>query len=130
MRLAENPFPKESGVYEMRVVPPKGSAKEAVVLYLGKAGGDDNASSLKQRMGQYMNDGSHKAEMLKALVKAGFTVQTRHVTAGPTTRTTTGSDKCKQVETFYLKKYDYIANKLENGDKRLGSVKVKDKNAI
>ena len=68
MRLAENPFPKESGVYEMRVVPPKGSAKEAVVLYLGKAGGDDNASSLKQRM----NDGSHKGEMLKALVSVEF----------------------------------------------------------
>lgn len=124
-RLASNPFPKTGGVYEMRVVPPGGTNKDAVVIYLGKAGGDGTKSSLSQRMGQYMRNGSHKKEMYDAFLRGGCKIQVRVATEGPTTRSTTGADKVKGVESHFLNKADYAANKMENGKNRFYEVTMK-----
>jgi hypothetical protein len=125
VRLASNPFSKKAGVYEVKVIPPGGSPKDSIVLYLGKAGGDDTNSSLNQRMGQYMRNGSHKNEMYNALLRGGCKIQVRVVEEGMSTRKTTGEEKCKAVESYYLSKVDYAANKLENGDKRLDKLYIK-----
>jgi hypothetical protein len=123
LRLAENKFPKNEGIYEIRVVPPGGDPK---VIYLGKAGGEGTGSTLRQRIGQYMNNGSHKADLYNSLLKAGcsFEVRTKN-TGSYSTRTRGASDRAKDAETKLLNQFDYAANKMENGKLRLDSVKIK-----
>lgn len=125
MRLASNTFPDNEGVYEVRVVPPGGTTRDAVVLYLGKAGGEDTKSSLRQRMDQYMRDGSHKGELYDSLLKGGCKLQVRVASKGMSTRSISSEEQCKALESYFLGKVDYAANKMENGKTRLNEVKIK-----
>lgn len=127
MRLSNNPFPREKGVYEVRIVPPEGSSRDAVCIYLGKAGADDKESTLYSRIQQYMQNGSHKKELYDSLLKGGCKIQVRVAQEGMTTRARTGEQKSKDVESFFLKKNDYAANKLENGNYRFDEVHIQVK---
>lgn len=122
LRLSSNTFSRNGGVYEVRVVPPGGG--KPIVIYLGKAGGEDTNSSLHQRMGQYMRDGSHKGDMYDAFLKGGCKIQIRTVEEGASTRSATGSEHAKKVESHFLKVADYAANKMENGKVRFDEVSM------
>lgn len=124
-RLKVNPFPNSSGLYEMRIIPPGYREENAIVLYLGKAGGDNIKSTLKTRINQYMANGSHKRDFYDAALKGGCKIQMRVIVAGANTRKTTGEEKAKRAESHYLKKIDYAANKTENGSKRYHEIKIK-----
>jgi hypothetical protein len=122
LRLSNNTFSRNGGVYEVRVVPPGGG--KPIVIYLGKAGGEDTSSSLHQRMGQYMRDGSHKGDMYDAFLKGGCKIQIRTVEEGASTRSATGSEHAKKVESHFLNVADYAANKMENGKLRFDEVSM------
>ena len=125
LRLRDNCFPKNEGIYEVRVVSPSGYEKPNVI-YLGKAGGEGTNSTLRQRMGQYMNDGSHKADLYNSLLKAGCIIQVRYKNTGSySTRGRGASKRAKDAETSLLNQFDYAANKMENGQLRLDEVKIK-----
>jgi hypothetical protein len=127
MRLASNPFPNKQGVYEMRVVPPGAEEKDSVVIYLGKAGGIEpgNKSSLRQRMNQYMQNGSHKKELYDALLRGGCKIQVRVASASIGTRRTNSFESSKKIESHFLSKNDYAANKMENGNTRFNEITLK-----
>jgi hypothetical protein len=124
LRLKDNLFPENEGIYEVRVVPPDGGKPK--VIYLGKAGGEGTNSTLRQRMGQYMNNGSHKADLYDSLLKAGCVIQVRTKNTGSySTRGRGASERAKDAETSLLNQFDYAANKMENGKLRLDEVKIK-----
>jgi hypothetical protein len=124
LRLKDNLFPENEGIYEVRVVPPDGGKPN--VIYLGKAGGEGTNSTLRQRMGQYMNNGSHKADLYNSLLKAGCVIQVRTKNTGSySTRGRGASERAKDAETSLLNQFDYAANKMENGKLRLDEVKIK-----
>jgi len=124
LRLKDNLFPENEGIYEVRVVPPDGG--KPTVIYLGKAGGEGTNSTLRQRMGQYMNNGSHKADLYNSLLKAGCLIQVRTKNTGSySTRGRGASKRAKDAETSLLDQFDYAANKMENGQLRLDEVKIK-----
>jgi len=124
LRLVTNPFPKVPGVYEVRFIPPGGKKSDAIVIYLGKAGGEDSDANLYKRMNQYMNNGSHKKIMYDSLLKGGCKVQVRVAKQGIWTRFSTGESKVKKVETFFLDRYDYAANVMENENKRFHEIVI------
>lgn len=124
-KVVTNPFPKKSGVYEMRIVPKGCKEKDGIVMYLGKAGGDNIKSTLKDRIDQYMQNGSHKSDFYNAVLKGKCKVQFRAAPAGMKTRATTGEEKAKALESYFLKKFDYAANKVENGNKRYKELTIK-----
>jgi len=127
LRRAHNPFPDKKGFYEVRIIPPHQTNAHSIVIYGGMAGQNTNNSTLKSRWHHYMYDGSHKANLYNALLKAGFTIEVRYIMQGIDTRRITGEKKNKAVESFYLSRFDYAANIMENGKMRLNEIITIDK---
>lgn len=117
LKKRTNPIKDVTGIYEIAIIPKGGTEKDRQIYYLGKAGGEDTKSTLKDRAASYMNNGSHKKIDYDAILKAGGKVQMRYKQVP--------KSEVVQVEKDYLSQLDYSLNKVENGQKRYEDVIVK-----
>lgn len=125
-RLAEKTnIPEAPGIYELRIQHYwYGSAE---VVYIGHSN-----RNLRKRIGQYCKNGSHKAAWFNRLLTDGFTISMRYRVVhprdlGPGIKAEDGKEypdwdryrTAEELETVYLKNYDYMLNVADNSRSRL-----------
>ena len=92
------------GIYEWRVEKP---GRRSVVVYVGSTC-RGKPGSLRDRINEYCNDGSHKSELINDALHRGYTLPVR-------VKAARSSENVEELEKALLDRYDYAWNKDRNG---------------
>lgn len=110
VRDIERAFPykaRKCGIYEWKVEKPGG---RSAVVYVGSTC-RGKPGSLRDRINEYCNDGSHKSKLINDALRRGYSLSVRVKPARP-------SENVEELEKAFLDRYDYPWNKDRNGDIR------------
>ena len=110
LRDIERAFPNEArrcGIYEWKAEKP---GRRSVVVYVGSTC-RDKPGSLRARINEYCNNGSHKARFINDALLRGYTLLVR-------VKVATSRENAEELENAYLDTYDYAWNIRRNGNTR------------
>lgn len=96
------------GIYEWKAKKPRGIS---AVVYIGSTC-RRKPGSLRDRIKEYCNNGSHKAALINDALHRGYTLLVRVKVARST-------ENAEELENALLDRYDYAWNERRNGDIRL-----------
>lgn len=109
-------IPEEPGIYELMIHHSYYNIFE--VVYIGHSN-----RNLRERIDNYCRNGSHKADWLNRLLNAGFSISVRYrvvhshdLSYCPISKSSDWNNyrTAQELETLYLKNYDYILNTADN----------------
>lgn len=95
-------IPEDCGIYEWKVK----HNDIGKVAYVGKTCNDDH-SSLRDRIARYCADGSHKHTRINTVLKNDGELYVRY-------KKYSNNADATEAERFYLEKYNYAWNKIQN----------------
>jgi hypothetical protein len=129
-------IPDDPGIYELRIQHYWYGSPE--VVYIGHSN-----RSLYKRIDQYCKNGSHKARWFNRLLRIGFSISMRYRVVHPRdlgTEVEQDGGKeypdwdryrtAEELETVYLKNYDYMLNVADNSRSRLELHNFKSRNWV
>ena len=115
MRDIKRAFPYKAtkcGIYEWKAEKP---GRRSVVVYVGSTC-RGKPGSLRDRINEYCNDGSHKSELINDALHRGYTLLVR-------VKAARSSENAEELEKAYLDRYDYAWNCTISGLKNVNKLK-------